>query len=303
MIGQTSAGTEPRTPRNPYVVQNLRVWDGWADHQAESEFYDLAGFRAGNNHLRPYELEEVGKVEGKKLLHLQCRFGTDSLSWARLGADVTGVDFAPSAIEVARRLAADTGLDARFLAGDVYDLRPMESGGFDIVYTSRGVLCWLPDLDTWAEIIAEQLKPGGVFYLTEIHPVARMYEDEDGVSGLSLKYDYFGADRPLAFEADLGASYATGDGSGANSPTDSITEPVKEPTTEPIYGWTHSMGAIVTALASAGLRLEFLHEFPYCDWQLSFLHQTAENQWRRRPEIPVDIPLFFSLKASKPATP
>ena len=137
-----------------------------------SEFYDLEAFRDGGVRLRDYEIEQVGDVRGKTLLHLQCHFGIDTLSWARLGATVTGADFSPKAIDLATRLAADLGLDARFVESNVYDLPERLEGSFDVVYTSRGVLCWLPDIRGWARVVAHFVKPGGIFFITEAHPIA-----------------------------------------------------------------------------------------------------------------------------------
>jgi SAM-dependent methyltransferase len=129
-------------------------------------------------------VEEVGDVRGKRLLHLQCHFGLDTLSWARRGARVTGVDFSVEAISAARQLAREVGLEleSEFVCSDLYALRSAleRAGGFDVVYTSYGVLNWLPELESWARLIADYLKPGGVFHIVEVHPTARMFPlDED----------------------------------------------------------------------------------------------------------------------------
>ncbi|MGH2512311.1 MAG: class I SAM-dependent methyltransferase, partial [Candidatus Limnocylindrales bacterium] len=133
---------------------NRDLWDAWTKIHLESAFYDVASFRSGQHpiRLRDYEIEEVGSVAGRSLLHLQCHFGLDSLSWARLGADVTGADFSEAAISAARGLAADLALPARFVLGNVYELPGALEGEFDIVYTSRGVLGWLPDIVAWARV-------------------------------------------------------------------------------------------------------------------------------------------------------
>jgi SAM-dependent methyltransferase len=164
-----------------YLAANRALWDEWTAIHEASSFYDLEGFKAGRSggsggsggsRLRPYEVAEVGEVGGKSLLHLQCHFGIDTLSWARLGARVTGADFSHRAIELARSIAAELDLDATFVRSDLYDLPSVLDGQFDVVYTSRGVLGWLPDLERWAAVVAHFLRPGGVFYITEIHPVA-----------------------------------------------------------------------------------------------------------------------------------
>ena len=157
---------------------NQQLWDEWTRIHETSSFYDLEGFRRGGIRLRPYEVEEIGDVAGRELLHLQCHFGIDTLSWARLGARVTGADFSPAAIVLATRLAGELELDARFVRSDLYDLPNVLEGEFDLVYTSRGVLGWLPDISRWARVVSHFLKPGGTFYITEIHPVAQAFENE-----------------------------------------------------------------------------------------------------------------------------
>jgi 2-polyprenyl-3-methyl-5-hydroxy-6-metoxy-1,4-benzoquinol methylase len=146
-----------------YLAANKALWNEWTAIHETSSFYNLEGFKAGGSRLRDYEVDEVGDVTGKSLLHLQCHFGIDTLSWARLGARVTGADFSERAIELARSLAAELGLDATFVRSDLYDLSSVLDGQFDVVYTSRGVLGWLPDLERWAEVVAHFLRPGGVF--------------------------------------------------------------------------------------------------------------------------------------------
>ncbi len=263
---------------------NQRLWDEWTRIHETSAFYDLAGFRKGGIRLRPYEVEEVGDVAGRDLLHLQCHFGIDTLSWARLGARVTGADFSPAAIDLAQRLATELELDARFVRADLYDLPAALEGDFDIVYTSRGVLGWLPDISRWAQVVSHFLKPGGTFYITEIHPVAQAFENEGVAPGeLRLQYPYWEHEQPLAFE--VAGSYAD---RSAN-----VTAPTE-------YGWDHGLGEIVTALIDAGLRIESLREFPWVDWQLDFLVRGEDGKWRLPPEIAGELPLFFSLLAMKP---
>ena len=154
-----------------YLESNRALWDEWTSIHVRSEFYDVESFKRGGIRLRPYELEEIGDVAGKDVLHLQCHFGLDTLSFARLGARVTGADFSAPAIAQARALAEELGLDARFVQSNLYDLPSTLQGDFDVVYTSRGVIGWLPDLDRWAEVAAHFVRPGGIFYITEGHPV------------------------------------------------------------------------------------------------------------------------------------
>lgn len=274
--------SQPARPED-YTAANRALWDEWAAIHYGSAFYDTEGFKAGGSRLRAYELEEVGDVAGKDLLHLQCHFGLDSLSWARLGARVTGVDFSARAIAGARSLAAELGLPAGFVRCDVLELPACLAGDFDIVYTSRGVLWWLPDLARWAEVVAHFLRPGGRLYLTEAHPFALVFDDAPGVTDLRVRHPYFPCPAPVVSRVQ--GSYA--------EPTAHAEQPVE-------YGWVHSLGEIVTTIASAGLRIQFLHERPFLDWPLSFLQEQTSGT-RRLPEgTPGEVPLSFSLKATKP---
>ncbi len=266
---------------------NLELWDEWALLHESSEFYDLDGFRKGGSTIRPFELEEVGDVSGKELLHLQCHFGMDTLSWARLGANVTGVDFSPNAIEIAGRVANELELPARFVQSRVQELPDNLDGQFDIVYTSRGVIGWLDDLTRWAEVIAHFLKPGGFFYIHEGHPTMWAFDDEREDAELHVKYAYFERDEPLFFP--VVGSYA---------------DPKAEVKANRSFSWFHSLGEVVTVLAEAGLRIEWLHEHPFLSWPVSFVvpSETEERTWVLHPlHGDAEIPLSFSLKATKPA--
>lgn len=267
-----------------YREANRALWDEWTGINYRSEFYRVDAFKQGVNKLRPYEMEEVGPVRDSTLLHLQCHFGMDTLCWARLGAQVTGIDFSEAAIAQARSLASELGIEARFLRSDLYELPDKLEGRFDIVYTSRGVLGWLPDIKGWARVAAHFVKPGGFFYITEVHPVAQVFDDEDGVTDLRLRYPYFNRAEPFVFETQ--GSYA--------DRTATVVQKVE-------YGWNHGLGEIVSALAGAGLRIEFLHEFPFVDWPISFLQPSGDGTYRLPPEHDGKLPLFFSLKAVKPA--
>jgi ubiquinone/menaquinone biosynthesis C-methylase UbiE len=265
---------------------NREVWDAWTKIHVGSEFYDVASFRDGSNpiRIRADEQAEVGSVEGKTLLHLQCHFGLDTLSWARLGATVTGVDFSGEAISAARTLATGVGLPATFVESNVYDLPDVLDEQFDIVYTSGGVLGWLPDIEAWGRVAARFVRPGGFLYLYEVHPVAEVFADEDVQPGeLRLAYPYWSHAEPIRIETP--GSYADRD-----APTGGLVE----------FGWDHSMGEIVTSLASAGLRIEFLHEFDYVMWPKAFLVEGADGRWRLPEGSKGQLPLFFSLKATKP---
>lgn len=264
------------------------MWDAWTRIHLGSAFYDVASFRSGERGIRlaDYEIDEVGPVEGKTLLHLQCHFGLDTLSWARLGATVTGADFSPEAVAAARSLAEELAIPARFVESDLYDLPDVLDGTFDIVYTSGGVLGWLPDIRRWAAVVGHFVAPGGIFYITEIHPIANVFKSTDvGPGELRLADPYWSHEDPLRFE--VRGSYADPDAAEA---TEGLVE----------YGWDHSLGEIVTALIDAGLRIEFLHEFDFLRWQLDWLVRSPDGRWRLPPDSEGELPLSFSLRATKP---
>ncbi len=263
-----------------YLEANRRLWDDWTGLHETSRFYDVAGFLAGQLRLDSVE-RELGDVAGKSLLHLQCHFGLSTLSWARLGAKATGADFSERAIALARKLRDETGLPADFVCSDIHDLPNVLSGTYDIVFASHGVLPWLPDLTRWAVVIAHFLKPGGVFYLVEGHPFSAVFEDVD-VTDLKVAYPYFRHGPPARFEH-----------SGSYAAPESGYRAVG-------YEWHHSVADILNALIAAGLRLDSFREYPFLAWRMfPFMEQDAEGWWRL-PERFIQIPLMFSLRATKP---
>ncbi len=262
-----------------YLENNKAVWNEATPIHEKSAFYDVAGFKAGRCTLKSIELEEMGDVTGKSLLHLQCHFGLDTLSWGRRGAQVTGVDFSGESIKLARRLSEETGITADFICSDIYDLPEVLKSKFDIVFTSYGVLTWLPDLKKWGEIVAHFLKPGGYFYIAEFHPITMIYDDSPDSTELEIILSYFQGEEPLKF--DPSHDYASG-------------VPVKHGTFE----WQYPLGDVVTALINAGLHLEFLHEFPVCCYKGLPVMKKDDDGWWRIDGDP--IPLTFSIKATKP---
>ena len=240
-----------------------------------SDFYDVEAFRAGRSTLKPKELAAVGDVRGRSLLHLMCHFGLDTLSWARLGAEVTGVDFSEPAIAQARALADELGLRARFVVSDLYELPEKLEGEFDLVYTSWGILCWLPDAPRWARVIAHFLRPEGRFHLFEFHPVAVAFDRD-----LKPAYSYF--HDPEGLYEEFTGTYADMD-SGLPQRT---------------WQWAHTTADVVNALIDAGLVLERIDEYPTGSWMDRFngMELTADG-WR----IPGDpIPLGLHVEARKP---
>ncbi len=265
---------------NKHVKTNRELWDALTPIHVASEFYDVEGFKRGNCTLDPIEVEEVGDVAGKSLLHLQCHFGLDTLSWARRGAEVTGVDFS----EKARQLASELNIPAEFVCCELSELPSRLSGEFDIVFTSAGVLPWLPALRVWAGVIAHFLKPGGVFYIREAHPFARVMDDEQAPEcPPRLRYPYFHTTEPMQFPGDDSGDYA--------DPDARVGVPHCE--------WWYTIGDVINSLIEAGLRLEFLHEFDFVSYQSHpFLKQGKDGRWRY-PKAPETLPLTFSLKATK----
>ena len=268
------------------IRANNALWDEWTRIHETSTFYDLEGFKRGGIRLKAFELEEIGPVDGLELLHLQCHFGIDTLSWARLGARVTGADFSLAAVELARSVAAEIGIDdARFVQSDLYELPAVLDGTFDLVYTSAGVLGWLPDITRWAEVVAHFVRPGGRFYITEIHPVAEVFENEGVEPGeLRLTYPYWEHAEPLAFPVQ--GTYA--------DRAATVAAPME-------YGWDHGLGEIVNALIGAGLRIDSLREYPFVLWPIDFLTKSPDGTYRLPPGTPGELPLFFSILASKAA--
>jgi SAM-dependent methyltransferase len=264
-----------------YLKANQETWNTWTRYHVESKFYDVDRFKAGAKTLDPIALAGPGDVTGKSLLHLQCHFGIDTLLWARLGAQVTGVDFSEEAIKAARALASELGIAATFIHSDLYDLPQHLSGQFDVVFTSHGVLCWLPDLEPWARVIAHFLKPGGIFYIVEGHPVALLFDERREGAELRLFYPYFQGRDPV--RAEERGSYAVPD-----APIHRVT-----------YQWIHPMAEIIGSLLRAGLRITAFEEYPFAAWAMFPWMERRADRWWQLPPGRESIPLMFSLKATK----
>ena len=264
-----------------YRRANATLWNNWTALHTKSSYYDVEGFKAGKSTLTSIELDALGAVAGKSLLHLQCHFGLDTLSWARRGATVTGVDFSERAIELARSLAAELALSARFVHADVYDLPAALDEEFDIVFTSYGVLYWLPDLRGWAAVVARFLKPGGTFFIVEHHPFAGIFDG--GTTGdLCVARPYFGGPEPQAVDAY---------GSYAESSTEFQGV---------MYGWQHPLSEVINAVLAAGLRLEYLNEFAYSEFpSLPTMERSDDGWWRLPKQDGNMIPLVYALKATR----
>lgn len=261
---------------------NRALWNLWADAHFDSDFYNVEGFIAGRDTIDPVEIDGVGDVAGRSLLHLQCHFGLDTLSWARHGARVVGVDFSERAVALASSLAERIGVDARFISSDVYDtLEHLNGEQFDVVFTSYGAISWLPDLYPWARVIAGALKPGGLFFVADHHPTLWMYDDVTTDLEPPHKYGYFDRD---ALRWEENGSYAAPD-SGITGTS---------------YSWQHTFEEIVGALVAAGLRITSLKEYPYLAFQWFPTMVRGEDGYWRMPEGAPDLPLMFSCTATKP---
>lgn len=274
-------------PMDDQKAANLAMWDETVDIHYRSEFYGVERFKGGWSSLEVMEPGEMGSVEGKSLLHLQCHFGMDTLSWARKGATVTGLDFSPAAIEAARKLSAESGVPGRFIESELYDAPNVLDEKFDIVYTGIGALCWLPDIRTWAKIVSHFLKPGGFLYILEGHPMMWTLDDDTPENPMHISWPYFETDEPQNPEGwDDGEDYAQTGEKLQNTRT---------------YNWGHGLGEIVTALIDEGLRIEFLHEHKECAWQAYPWMVKGDDDLWRVPNHPDRLPLMWSTRAVKEA--
>jgi len=245
---------------------------------AEDPEYVSAAIRFDRNR------DELGDVTGKTLLHLQCHIGTDTLSWARSGAIVTGVDFSELAIEACKRLSAESGTPGEFILAELYDSpKVMPGRQFDIVYTGLGAICWLPDIKGWAKVVAHFLKPGGTFYILEGHPMMWAVSEKDNGKKLVLDWPYFEAAGPQGYDDE--ESY-TGTGKLAHTKQ---------------YDFTHGLGETIDALIQAGLVLEFVHEHKVLHWQaFPLLERGEEGLWEMPSGRENHLPLMHSIRARKP---
>lgn len=260
---------------------NLAKWDESVPLHVASASYDVPSFLKGRNTLERLEIKEVGSVRRKSLLHLQCHFGMDTLSWARLGARVTGIDFSPAAIRQARRLATRTGIPSRFLRSNIYDVPALSLGTFDIVYTAKGAICWLPDLAAWARIIRQHLAPGGLFYLLEDHPMSDVFGNDGPVRELVLVHRYF---QPGALREEYDGTYAT---------SQRMRHRVS-------YSLIHPVSEVLGALLAAGMVVEQVHEFAYTYWKkFPFMQEDARGYWHLSKDDGM-VPLMWSVRARAP---
>ncbi len=261
--------------------ENFAYWNEAVAIHLASSFYRTDAFRRGEVVIDRVAREGLGEVAGKRLLHLQCHFGLDTLSLSRLGAQVTGLDYSPPAIKAARALSRETGVHGEFVLADVLD-PPPGLDGFDIVFASWGAICWISDMDRWMAVAARALKPGGRLYLLEGHPAAMMLDDAPDLttaSPLRLRYPYQ-SDEPVI--GDEQSDYA---------------DPQAPIAARQTGVWAHGLGRIVTAAIGAGFEIRRLQEGDRIPWRASgVLAADGEGYWTLAPGAPV-LPLSFSLDA------
>jgi SAM-dependent methyltransferase len=272
--------TAPQPDPGKWLEYNRANWDERVPIHVDGRFYDLDSFVAGRETLEAFELAEVGDVRGKSLLHLQSHIGTETLGWARHGAVVTGLDFSEPATEAATALAERIGVTgSRWVTSNVYDAAEALGGEqFDVVYTGKGALCWLPDIERWAQVAASMVKPGGFLYVAEFHPFGNTLDDEDG---RTVAYDYFDRSPQVWDEPGTYADFE------ARTRENVSVE------------FNHGIGEIVSALIGAGLRLEFLHEYEMTLFSRFRALERRDGAYRL-PEGRPRVPLMFSLRAAKP---
>lgn len=258
-----------------YIKINQRSWDMRTEVHYDSAFYDNEAFINGKNSLNDIELNIIGDVKGKSILHLQCHFGQDTIQWTRLGASATGVDFSRNAIKRAKDLAEITNSPATFIQSDIYDLPNHHDQQYDIVFTSYGTIGWLPDINKWAAVINHFLKPGGQFLIVDFHPVVWMYDDNFE----KLTYKYFNDD-PIVEEE---GTYTEGD----------------EHLKVKCISWNHGLGEIINSLIHQDLKIKSLDEFDYSPYDCFQGTEKIADRKYRITKMGDKIPMVYAILAEK----
>lgn len=259
-----------------YLKINQNSWNAKVAYHLNSEFYDVPGFLNGETSLPSLDIELLGDVKGKSVLHLQCHFGQDSLSIARLGANVTGADLSDQAIETANSLAKQLQIDAKFVCCDIYDLPNHLEEKFDIVYTSYGVIGWLPDLNRWAEVIKHFLKPDGKLVFVEFHPFLWMFNEDF----TKISYPY-SSEKPIVEEFE--GTYAD------------TSAPIKQE----YVMWNHSLSKVLNALRNQNLKIQHFEEHTYSPWPcFPEVTEIAKKNFIV-PNLGAYAPYIYSVVATK----
>ena len=261
---------------NNYIEINRKSWNNRVETHLKSEFYDLDNFMKGKSSLNSIELELLGDLNGKSILHLQCHFGQDTISLGRLGANVTGVDLSDQAIASAIKIAKEANSSATFICCDIYDLPKHLDRQFDIVFTSYGTIGWLPDIDKWAKIVSQFLKPDGQFVLVEFHPVVWMFDDNFE----KIDYRYFNS----------GAILESENGTYADKTANITQEYVM---------WNHGLGEVINSLIKNGLEINHFKEYDYSPYNCFKKTIEFEPKKYRIEHLGDKIPMVFSIIAKK----
>lgn len=259
-----------------YLKINKELWNNKTDIHVNSDFYDNENFIKGKSSLNSIELELLGNIEGKSILHLQCHFGQDTISLSRLGATTAGVDLSDKAIEIAKELAKTTNTNAKFICCNIYDLPQHLNQQFDIVYTSYGTIGWLPDMDKWAKIVSQFLKPKGQFVFVEFHPIIWMFDD----NFKEIKYNYFNVEPIIETEE---GTYAD---KSANIKQTEVS-------------WNHDLSEVINSLIKNGLTINSFNEYDYSPYNcFNETIEIAPNKYRIK-HLSNKIPMVYSLTATK----
>lgn len=259
-----------------YLAINKQSWNNRTDAHLKSAFYDLDGFLKGKSSLNDIELNLLGNIEGKSILHLQCHFGQDTISLSQLGAEVTGVDLSDKAIESAKSIASQMNSTAKFICCNIYDLPNHLDQKFDIIFTSYGTITWLPDLQEWAKLISNYLKPEGRFIFAEFHPVIWMFDDNFE----TVAYNYFNSGPILETES---GTYA-----------DRNAE-----ITQQYVCWNHSMAEVISALITNGLEIKTFQEFDYSPYNCFNKTIEFEPGKYRIEHLDDKIPMVYAIEATR----
>ena len=259
-----------------YLKINRKLWDQRTDIHFDSDFYDVPSFLQGKDSLNGIELDLLGELKGKKVLHLQCHFGQDTISLSRRGASATGVDFSEKAIIKARELGNKAGTDTRFIQSDIFSLHEKLDETFDVVFTSYGVLGWLPDMQKWAHTVHHFLKPGGTLVLAEFHPVVWMFSDDFE----RIEYKY--SDRAPITEEEQG-TYTNPE---ADIKEKSVT-------------WNHGLAEVINNLIRVGMRLEDFREYDYSPYDcFANTVKLGDGKYRIKG-LEGKIPMVYAVRAVK----
>ncbi|WP_294293227.1 class I SAM-dependent methyltransferase [uncultured Chryseobacterium sp.] len=259
-----------------YLDINRNSWNAKVEPHLKSDFYFVDEFLKGRTSLNSIELELLGNVQNKSILHLQCHFGQDSISLARLGAKVTGIDLSDKAIEAAGDLARKAQTDTEFICTDLYNLPNILDRKFDIVFTSYGTIGWLPDLKKWAEIISRFLKPEGKFVMAEFHPVVWMFDDDFQ----GIRYNYFN-EKPIV---------EIYEGTYADQSADLVQEYVM---------WNHSLADVLQNLIQNQMQIMHFKEFDWSPYPcFRHVNEFEKGKWRI-PQLGNKIPLVYAVEAIK----